>query len=74
MGSLTAQLGADGWELVGVAPGRPAHHTLYYFKRPFDSTAQAEWEERNEHMRQRMLGYLAERMQQAVQPMRGDPQ
>jgi hypothetical protein len=35
-GSLLAQLGADGWELVGVVPSRPATHTLYYFKRPLD--------------------------------------
>ena len=35
-GSLLAQLGADGWELVGVVPTRPATHTLYYFKRPLD--------------------------------------
>ena len=35
-GPLLAQLGADGWELVGVVPTRPATHTLYYFKRPLD--------------------------------------
>ena len=35
-GRLLAQLGADGWELVGVVPIRPATHTLYYFKRPLD--------------------------------------
>jgi len=35
-GRLLAQLGADGWELVGVVPTRPANHTLYYFKRPLD--------------------------------------
>ena len=33
---MLAQLGADGWELVGVVPIRPATHTLYYFKRPLD--------------------------------------
>ena len=35
-GSLLAQLGADGWELVGIVPTRPATHALYYFKRPLD--------------------------------------
>jgi len=35
-GSVLAQLGADGWELVGIVPTRPATHTLYYFKRPLD--------------------------------------
>lgn len=35
-GSLLAQLGADGWELVGVVPTRSATHSLHYFKRPLD--------------------------------------
>ena len=39
-GELLAQLGADGWELVGVVPTRPANHTLYYFKRPLNSSVQ----------------------------------
>ena len=45
-GALLAQLGFDGWELVGVVPARPANHSLYYFKRPIDSSAKTEWEER----------------------------
>lgn len=45
-GVLLAQLGADGWELVGVVPTRPANHSLYYFKRPIDSSAKTEWQER----------------------------
>lgn len=51
-GMLLAQLGADGWELVGVVPTRPANHSLYYFKRPLDSSAQAEWEERQAQLRE----------------------
>jgi hypothetical protein len=51
-GALLAQLGADGWELVGVVPTRPANHSLYYFKRPLDSSAQAEWEERKAALRE----------------------
>jgi hypothetical protein len=45
---LLAQLGADGWELVGVVPTRPANHTLYYFKRPIDppEVVQSEKQER----------------------------
>jgi hypothetical protein len=35
-GPLLAQLGADGWELVGAIPTRPDTHTLYYFKRALD--------------------------------------
>ena len=77
-GALLAQLGADGWELVGVAPARPVPRTLYYFKRPFDLSAKAEWEERNEHLRQRMGGYLEtvhpERKQHPIQPMQGETQ
>lgn len=45
-GALLAQLGGDGWELVGIVPTRPANHSLYYFKRPIDSSAKTEWEER----------------------------
>jgi hypothetical protein len=35
-----------------VASARPATHSLYYFKRPIDSSAQADWEERKERLRQ----------------------
>lgn len=47
-GGLLAQLGADGWELVGVVPTIPANHTLYYFKRPIDppEVVQAEQQKR----------------------------
>jgi len=45
-GSLLAQLGADGWELVGIVPTRPANHTLYYFKRPLDPPEVVELEKR----------------------------
>ena len=45
-GRLLAQLGADGWELVGVVPTRPANHTLYYFKRPLDPPEVVELEKR----------------------------
>jgi hypothetical protein len=45
-GRLLAQLGADGWELVGVVPTRPATHTLYYFKRPLDPPEVVEVEKR----------------------------
>jgi len=31
-GALLSQLGADGWELVGVVPTKPANHSLYYSK------------------------------------------
>lgn len=36
-GRLLAQLGADGWEMIGIVPAGSANHTLYYFKRPIDS-------------------------------------
>jgi hypothetical protein len=39
-GALLAQLGADGWELVGVVPTRAATHTLYYLKRPIEPSSQ----------------------------------
>lgn len=45
-GSLLAQLGADGWELVGMVPGKPTNHTLYYFKRPLDPPDVVEMEKR----------------------------
>ncbi|HLH62073.1 MAG TPA: hypothetical protein VKV20_10355 [Ktedonobacteraceae bacterium] len=45
-GALLTQLGADGWELVGVVPARPASHSLYYFKRAIEWPAQAEWDAR----------------------------
>lgn len=47
-GGLLAQLGADGWELVGIVPTRPANYTLYYFKRPIDppEVVQSERQER----------------------------
>ena len=45
-GTLLAQLGADGWEMVGVMSAKAANHTLYYFKRAIDSSAKAEWEEK----------------------------
>jgi hypothetical protein len=51
-GALLTQLGADGWELVGVVPTRPANHVLYYFKRPFGSSAKAEWEDRKAELRE----------------------
>jgi hypothetical protein len=73
-GALLAQLGADGWELVGVAPARPAHHSLYYFKRPIDSSAKAEWEEQQERLRQQTEEYLAQRKQHTVQPIQREPQ
>ena len=72
-GALLAQLGADGWELVGVASARPAPHSLYYFERPIDSSAQADWEERKEHLRQKTEEHLAERKQHTVQPIQGEP-
>ncbi len=37
-GALLSQLGAEGWELVGVVPTKPANHSLYYFKRPIESS------------------------------------
>ncbi len=37
-GALLSQLGAEGWELVGVLPTKPANHSLYYFKRPIESS------------------------------------
>jgi hypothetical protein len=45
-GTLLAQLGSEGWELVSVIPTKPANHSLYYFKRPIDSSAKEEWQER----------------------------
>ncbi len=51
-GALLTQLGADGWELVGIVPIRSANHSLYYFKRPIDSSAKAEWEERKAELRE----------------------
>ena len=45
-GTLLAQLGADGWELVGVLPTRPANHSLYYFKRPLEAPDVVEWKKR----------------------------
>jgi len=42
-GTLLAQLGADGWELVGVVSTRPANHSLYYFKRPLDPPEVVAW-------------------------------
>ena len=45
-GILLAQLGADGWELTGVVPTKPANHTLYYSKRPIDQPSQVEWKEK----------------------------
>jgi len=47
-GRLLAQLGADGWELVGMVPSRAANHTLYYFKRPLDPPEVVELEKREE--------------------------
>ncbi len=41
-GALLTQLGEDGWEMVGVITARPATHSLYYFKRSFDSPAKLE--------------------------------
>jgi len=35
-GALLSQLGADGWELVGVVQAKTANHSLYYFKRPIE--------------------------------------
>ena len=29
-----AKLGAEGWELVGIAPARPDAAVAFYFKRP----------------------------------------
>ena len=58
-GKLLAQLGADGWEMVGIVPGKPANHTLYYFKRPMDSPEIIEQERQEklkaEYERQKML-------------------
>lgn len=51
-GALLTQLGADGWELVSVVPTKPANHSLYYFKRPVDSSAKVEWEERKVELRE----------------------
>ena|ERR1051326_8828232 len=48
-GALLAQLGADGWEMTGVVPTKPADHTLYYFKRPMDNPKKVEWKERTSH-------------------------
>jgi hypothetical protein len=45
-GTLLAQLGADGWELVGVMPTRPANHSLYYFKRPLEPPDVVDWKKR----------------------------
>ena len=45
-GTLLAQLGADGWEMVGVMSAKAANHTLDYFKRAIHSSAKAEWEEK----------------------------
>ncbi len=42
-GTLLAQLGADGWELVGIVPTRPASHSLYYFKRPLEPPEVVAW-------------------------------
>src|SRR5258708_5590551 len=65
-GRLLAQLGADGWELVGVGPIRPATHTLYYFKRPLDPPevvelemqvklkAEQEWQDQGEEVQKKM--------------------
>ena len=50
-GTLLAQLGADGWELVGIVPTRPASHSLYYFKRPLEPPEVVEWKKLTPQLR-----------------------
>lgn len=67
-GRLLAQLGADGWELVGVVPTRPATHTLYYFKRPLDPPEVVELEKQEklkaEQESQKRMQELQKKMQE----------
>ncbi len=78
-GALLAQLGADGWELVGVVPARAANHTLYYFKRPIESSSPVEWEEQREQLRaevkreyeEKLKKQKAERMNRSLQSTQG---
>ncbi len=70
-GALLTQLGADGWELVGVVPGRPAIHVLYYFKRAYEASAKAGWEERQVKLRAHSREYeamLKEQKADVLQP------
>jgi hypothetical protein len=73
-GALLTQLGADGWELVGVVPTRPANHSLYYFKRPLDSPAKAEWEERKAQLRESTKKWREQRAAQKQSAGNHDPE
>ena len=67
-GALLAQLGADEWEMVGVVSTQSADHTLYYFKRPIDMSAQAEWEERKVALRESTKKWREQRAAQRTAP------
>jgi hypothetical protein len=78
-GALLSQLGADGWELVGVVPTKPITHSLYYFKRPISSSERViglsdsserekTWEELNPEERMvKMKEEIAKRKQQLAE-------
>ncbi len=76
-GTLLAQLGADGWELVGVVSTRPAKHSLYYFKRPLDPPEVVAWkkltQEELDASIQEQVAQAKEQEQRAVQSPQGEP-